>query len=411
MRKGRLGGIAALAGLLATGCASAQAAPAVSHGIAEKLPAVSARPLGTADTGFGLDVLHAWCQNDPRDNLVFSPSTLATALGMAYLGARGTTARAMANTLHLPAGALSGLEAGLQARTAGLAGLDGPGVTVSASNQIWADPSLVTLRAYLNALATSYAAGVERAPLTRDPDQAANEIDQAISTATHGQISRLISPDMLDGTGWVLTSALYLDAAWAVPFDPNQTWQGQFTTTAKAPVTANYMHQGGFRFGTSDGWTGVTIPYRGGKLSMVALLPPPTASGCAVPDTAALSAIGAGAADGDTADIALPKVSLSSSGSMNDLLKSLGMGVAFGDQADFSGLSPQACCIGFVQQAATLRVGEKGTVGAAAAAVGIVASSGIVASRQVDFDRPYLVLVTTSNGEPLFLARVANPAA
>jgi len=58
-----------------------------------------------------------------------------------------------------------------------------------------------------------------------------------------------------------------------------------------------------------------------------------------------------------------------------------------------------------------LRVGEKGTVGAAAAAVGIVASSGIVASRQVDFDRPYLLLVTTSNGEPLFLARVANPAA
>jgi hypothetical protein len=45
-----------------------------------------------------------------------------------------------------------------------------------------------------------------------------------------------------------------------------------------------------------------------------------------------------------------------------------------------AGLSPLARCIGFVQQAAALQVGEKGTVGAA-------------------------------TGEPLFLAKVGNPTA
>jgi serine protease inhibitor len=51
-------------------------------------------------------------------------------------------------------------------------------------------------------------------------------------------------------------------------------------------------------------------------------------------------------------------------------------------------------------------------VAAAAAAVGIVASAGIASSRTIVFNRPYLMLVTdTSNGEPLFLAKVANPAA
>ncbi len=88
------------------------------------------------------------------------------------------------------------------------------------------------------------------------------------------------------------------------------------------------------------------------------------------------------------------------------------MGVAFTRSADFSGLSREAAYIGLVRHAATLQVGEKGTVASAATAVGIVASAGEVMSPVVTFDRPYLMLVTSRDtGEPLFMARVANPAA
>jgi serpin B len=90
------------------------------------------------------------------------------------------------------------------------------------------------------------------------------------------------------------------------------------------------------------------------------------------------------------------------------------MGVAFDQGADFSGLSPQACCIGFVQQAATLQVGEKGTVAAAAASVGVAAAASMVPQQTINvtFNRPYLLLITaTATGEPLFLARVDNPTA
>ena len=398
---------AGLAGALVAGCASAQAtAPPVSRGVAVRVAAVSARPLAGADTSFGLDVLRTWCRADPRANLVFSPSTLASALGMAYLGSGGTTARAMARTLHLPSTGLA-LEAGLHARTGALTGMDGPGVTVAASNQVWADPTLVTHASYLNALETAYSAGVERVPLMTKPDQAARQIDQAISDATRGHIRQLIEPSMLNQIGWVLTSALYLNAAWATPFDPNQTEQQSFTTAGQRLVTASYLNGAGFRYGTAGGWTGISLPYRGGKLSMVALLPPASASNCAVPDAATVARIGAGT--GGLAGVALPKVSLSTTGSMNAVLRSLGMGVAFDASADFTPLSPQACCIGFVQQAATLQVGEKGTVGAAAAAAGISATAGTAVTRRVVFDRPYLLLVTSAAGEPLFVARVANP--
>jgi serpin B len=118
----------------------------------------------------------------------------------------------------------------------------------------------------------------------------------------------------------------------------------------------------------------------------------------------------AGLSDDD--DIALPKVNLSTRVGLKDLLSGLGMGVAFTPAADFSALSPQACCIGFVEQAATLQVGEKGTVASAATAVGIMPSAAQVPVREITFDRPYLLLVTdTSTGEPLLMARVANPAA
>ena len=94
------------------------------------------RPYGAADTAFGLDVLSTWCRADPQANLVLSPSSLASGLGMAYLGARGGTARAMADVLHLPPTAGQALEAGLQARSAALRHLSGPGVTLNASDQV-----------------------------------------------------------------------------------------------------------------------------------------------------------------------------------------------------------------------------------------------------------------------------------
>ena len=125
-----------------------------------------------------------------------------------------------------------------------------------------------------------------------------------------------------------------------------------------------------------------------------------------------LAAAGAAVQPGDlTRSVALPKLNLAVHISMKALLTKLGMGVAFTSSADFTGLSSQACCIGLVQHAATLAIGEKGTVASAATAVGMEPTAGRVLPPQVVFDRPYLMLVTDSaTGEPLFMARVTNPA-
>jgi serine protease inhibitor len=407
-----------VAALLIAGCGSGAVAPPVTaHGVAIREPLADPRPYGAADTAFGLDVLNAWCQADPRANLVLSPSSLASGLGMAYLGARGGTAQAMARVLNLPATGGQALEAGLQARSAALRNLDGPGVTLAASDQVWADPTLKTQRSYLNAVATGYDAGVAQAPLLSNPDRAAQQINQAIAAATRGQIPQLLSPGSLNGIGWVLTDALYMKAAWATPFQASQTEPGPFTTAARQQATVSYMNGGQYRAVSAAGWTAVQLPYRGGKLAMVALLPPSGAAGCATPAASALGAMTARLTAGSTMGpvqtrmVSLPRVNLGVQVSMMGLLSKLGMGVAFTTSADFTGLSPQACCIGLVKQAATLQVGEQGTVASAATAVGMQPTAARVPDPEVVFDRPYLMLVTaTATGEPLFIARVANPA-
>jgi serine protease inhibitor len=405
--------------LAVVGCGTTtpQPAPVVARGVAIREPLADPRPYGAADTAFGLDALGAWCRASPQANLVLSLSSLASGLGMAYLGARAGTAQAMAGVLHLPSAGGQALEAGLQARSAALRRLGGPGVTVETSDQVWADPSLPTLRSYLDAVATGYDAGLVQVPLLRSPDQAAREISQAVAAVTRGQIPQLLPPGSLNDIGWVLTDALYLHAAWATPFQASQTGPGPFTTASGRQVSANFMNGGPYAAASANGWTAVWLPYRGGRMAMMALLPPANAGGCVMPSATQLGALTAKLAAGTanpahTRDISLPRVTLQDKVNMKNLLTGLGMGVAFGPAADFSALSPQACCIGLVKQAATLQVGEQGTTASAATAVGIGPTAALPGLPPVTFDRPYLMVVTsTATGEPLIMARVTDPSA
>jgi serpin B len=402
---------------LACGCAASSRQP---PGKPSRPPVVltssqvnALRAYGTGDSVFGLSLLSALCHDQPGTNVVISPVSLATGLGMAYLGARGATATTMARVLHLPTTGQS-LAAGLAARAALLGSLNRRGVAFSTSDRIWADPTLVTNRGFVAALRAGYQAGLTHVPLLTMPEQARAKINAAVAADTRGHITDLLPPGSIppNAIGWLLTDALYLNANWKHPFNHAMTQPGSFST-ARGKVTVQYMSGVSLAVTKASGWTAVSLPYRGNRLSMLALLPRTAgqgaAGGCQLPTTGAVSTLVAGlAATHIQTEIALPKVKLASSYPLQGVLTSLGMGIAFGGRADFSGLSPQACCIGFVRHAATLAVAEKGTVASAATAVGIMPSAGHLV---LSFDRPYMLMLRDSlTGEPLMLAWVANPA-
>jgi serpin B len=384
----------------------------VVRGTAVVEPRVSSAPYAAGDLGFGLALLKAWCAQDPDGNIVLSPESLASGLGMAYLGARGATAQSMAAVLRLPvsAGAGASLEAGLQARARALRQLDGPGVTVAGSDQVWADPKLLPSSGYLNAVATGYDAGLGRVPLLTDPTAAAAKIDATVAAATRGHIRRLFSPADLAGSAFVLTDALYLNARWASPFQPAETFTGSFAAASGARASAHYLSGHDYASAEAGGWTAVSLPYRGGRLAMTALLPPVGASGCPALTAGLVTSLdGQLAHQPQDTGINLPQVNLNTQEKLNGLLSGLGMGIAFSPQADFAGIGPAAGYIGVVEHAATLKVDAGGTVASAATGVGIMPTA-MWGGPMVTFNRPYLMLITdTRTGEPLFLARVANP--
>lgn len=401
--------------MLAVACGSA-AAPAPSaarviRGTAATGPAVSPAPYVAADVKFGLSLLRVSCAQAPDANLVLSPASLGRGLGMAYLGARGATASAMRAVLHLPP-AGPALVAGLRARTQVVRGLSQPGVTVAETDQLWADPRLPPLPGYLNAIATGFDAGLGQVPLARDPARAAAQIDASVAAATKGHVRRLLTASDLQGVIFVLTDALYLNARWASPFLRGNDSTGEFTTAAGQPVQARYMSGDGYASATANGWTAVQLPYRGGRLAMTALLPPAArpGGGCQLPAAADIAAIRAALAHHPAeAAVQLPKVDLHNQLQLKAALTELGMGVAFGPSGDLSGISPAAAGLGTVVHAATLQVGEAGTIASAATGVTVVPTAGR-SGPVVEFSRPYLMLITdTRTGEPLFLARVANP--
>jgi serine protease inhibitor len=404
---------AAAAVLAACGSAAAPEPPAapVIRGVAATVPAVSPAPYVAADVKFGLGLLRVSCARDPDGNVVLSPVSLGRGLSMAYLGARGATARAMAAVLHLPPAVGRPLVAGLRARTQALRGLSGPGVMVAETDQLWADPKLAPLPGYLDAIATGFDAGLGQVPLARAPASTAAQIDAAVAAATKGHIPRLLTASDLQDVIFVLTDALYLNARWASPFLRSNDSTGEFTTAAGQRVQARYMFGDGYASATADGWTAVQLPYRGGRLALTALLPPARqlAGGCQLPTATDLAAIRAALARPARAAVQLPKVSLRNQLQLKVQLTTLGMGVAFGPSGDFSGINLAAAGLGTVVHAATLRVGEAGTTASAATAVTVVPTAGR-SGPVVQFSRTYLMLITdTRTGEPLFLARVANP--
>ena len=405
---------AVLLASLAAGCGTQRAGrptpPAHQiRGVAFAEPEVSPAPYAAGDLAFGLDLLHLMCMEQPGQNVVLSPTSLATSLGMAYLGARGTTATAMAAVLHLPHSRRP--LAGLHTRSQAMAGLDSPGVTVATADEVWADPKLLPLEGYLNAVATGYGAGLRQVPLLSDKGRAADEIDATVADVTRGRIPKLLTAAQLDQALFVLTDAIYLNAAWAAPFSPDDVPHGPFAAPG-GRVQVRYLEGQGYKYAVASGWTAVSLPFRSGSLRMEALLPPLAASGsCAGPPAAAVRTLGNSLSrdHGPTAAIDLPEVRLSTQAIMNDELTKLGMGIAFTGSADFSKMSPRDPAIGLVVHDATLQLGPKGTIASAASAVVIVPVD--LPLHVIMFDRPYVLMVTnTRTGEPLFLARVANPS-
>jgi serpin B len=107
----------------------------------------------------------------------------------------------------------------------------------------------------------------------------------------------------------------------------------------------------------------------------------------------------------------MPKFEYESSFGLKQALSTLGMGVAFTTDADFSGMNGERdLFIQDVLHKAFVSVDESGTEAAAATAVIVGVTSVPVQPIEVKIDRPFIFLIRDiSTDSILFIGRVLNP--
>ncbi|WP_437708380.1 serpin family protein [Sorangium sp. So ce448] len=378
--------------------------------------------LARNNASFALDLGRAI--HSATENVVYSPYSISTALAMAYAGARTTTEQAMAATMRfeLPQErlhpAFNYVDLELHKRAEGSSGIEGGGFRLHTANAIWSHVDLALEQPFLKVLGESYGARVRLADFDA-PEEAEGLINAWVKDQTEGKIPNLLNGSVTPETRVVLTNAIYFDAAWHTPFYEDATKAGEFRRGDGTSVTAQMMYgRQDTRYGAGDGWEAVEIPYAGTPVSMFVVLPAEgTADALAESlDGAALETIIA-SMQSRSVDITMPKFSFGTSAALKKALEDLGMGVAFGPGADFSGIIEDGGVqIQDVIHKAVIDVDEAGTEAAAATAVVLAVSSGASGvfnePAAIVLDRPFFFFIRDLyTGALLFAGRVNDPTA
>jgi len=356
-------------------------------------------------------------------NLFFSPHSISTALAMTYAGAEGETESQMASTLHftLPEptlhAAFNWLDLELASREAQASGEHQP-FRLRTANSIWGQEGKTFLEPFLDTLALHYGAGLYVLDFAADPEGSREVINDWVEDMTEDKIVDLLPEGAIsDATRLVLTNAIYFSAAWATPFEVADTAPRPFTTPDGA-VDVPTLHQvAELGYGAGPRFRAAELPYDGGQLSMVVvvpdLLPDEQGDPLALLETeltaAKLDEI-VGSLQPANVTLELPKFRYDAPLSLRDRLSELGMVDAFSSDADFSGIDGgRSLVISDVIHKGFVGIDEAGTEAAAATAV-VIDDTAAPEPAELIVDRPFLFLILDRpTGAILFMGRVLDP--
>jgi serpin B len=383
----------------------------------------NADELSDGNGAFAFDLYQSLRTED--GDLFYSPYSISIALAMAYAGAQGQTAEEMADTLRftLPADrlhpAFNALDLELESRGEGAAGVDGGVFRLNIANAMWGQRDFQFLDEFLDTLAENYGAGMRLLDFITDPEGSRVTINDWVSDRTEERIQNLIPEGAISTmTRLVLTNAVYFNAAWLRPFEEDDTRDETFHLLDGGETTVKMMSQvESFAYGEGADYKAVELPYDGGELSMVIMLP---AEGTfdtfeASLDADRLDDILAGLTRHQVT-LKLPRFEYESEFSLAGRLAAMGMPSAFcgSSVTDFSGIDGIVgnLCISGVLHKAFVKVNEAGTEAAAATAV-IFDATAAPDPDVAEFiaDRPFIFLIRDIETRTiLFIGRVLEPA-
>jgi serpin B len=376
----------------------------------------AARAVATTEQAFTVALLKQLNRSDGK-NLSVSPMSLAIALSMLQNGARGGTLDEISATLRSSGISTQQQDAGWSALVRELTkDAANNKISLQSANSLWAQQGLPLDAQFMSSLAEYFASGVWQVDFEHNLSGAVDALNAWTKEHTNGRITKLFDKGQLDETTLlVLANAVYFNAAWAHPFDPNLTTDRRFTLDGASDVMTKFMEQtsADLAVAKTSTYEAVQLPYTGGRFAALAIMP--TAQSL-TDFTAALTPTSLSdiarsltpSAGGVT--VSLPKFTTTSDTDLNTPLQQLGMPTAFTDQANFSGLSSVPLEVQSAIQRVFLSVGEKGTEAAAVTGLSMRNTSAQLSVGDITLDHPFLFLIRdTETGAVLFASQIRNP--
>ncbi|MDA8244572.1 MAG: serpin family protein [Elusimicrobia bacterium] len=349
-------------------------------------------------------------------NVFFSPYSIYGAFAAVYEGAKGSTAGEMASVFSFPpkAGELRAGVAGLKKALASSL----KGAVFTQADSFWAQDGYKFRKDYLKTLRADYSAQALNADFRKNPEEARRRINMWTENATKGRIRGLFPEGSLDPlTRLVLVNAVYFKGSWENRFDPALTAEADFTGPEGGKLKVPMMALKGERelqYGEDAQKQVLRLPYKGGGLAMLVLLPKEGVKLSALEAALTPEALEAARKELYTQKVRvfLPKFTFGYGLTLNEPLAALGMPTAFTDKADFSGMDGKKDL--YVQKAfhkAFVEVTEEGTEAAAATGAAMGVKSIVLDYAVFRADRPFLfVIEQPETGLILFIGRVEDPA-
>jgi serine protease inhibitor len=370
--------------------------------------------MAAPDLRFVLDLHAVLAGADPTSGFVWSPYSVASALGLAAAGARGRTYEEIVTALARD-GDLAAL-AGALAEAARLDEVEGgPEARIAVANTLWADASLPVAPDYAEAIRAWPGGAVRGADFRGAPEEARRDVNADVERTTNGLIRDLLGANQVQrDTRAILVNALWLRASWLQEFARSATKPAPFRAPGGAIEVPTMQVERQLRYAAGSGWQLVGLPAGGGVLAEV-LLPDGDLAAAEPALTADALAGLLAAATPTRVALWLPKFRVEGEAGLIAPLAGLGVRALFTDGADLSGVTggQEPLKVSEAVHKAVLTVDEGGLEGAAATALAMVRAAAMLApprALQVRVDRPFLVLVRHQRtGAIYFLARVTRP--
>lgn len=367
----------------------------------------AAEQLADGNTKFAVQLYGQLAKED--GNVLFSPYSISSALGMTYGGARNNTAAEMQQALNFPFGQDKVHPAFQQLKQALAAAGKKSGVKLNIANGLCLTGGNVSPD-FQNLLTEYYDAELFAGDV--------EVINAWVKKKTQGKIEKILESLSADSVA-VILNAIYFKGDWNSMFQDYRTQDAPFKVSPGKTVKVRLMYQRQqFAILDRKEFQVASLPYSGKRMEMVVLLPRKV-DGLAQLEqelTAEKLAEVLTQLDRTSAvesDIYLPKFTLETEYGLTSACQALGINDAFSSsKADFTGTGWPVgkLWISQIKHKAFMEVNEQGTEAAAATAVELQTES-VRLYPVFQADHPFLFLIRDKEtGSILFMGRMVDPS-